>query len=191
MKKLKIILTTGFLAVSTFTLSIPVNAEDVLTGDTRLACEALLCLASGTHPTECVPSLDRYFSISYKYWSDTLQGRINFLNLCPTSNQIPGFVNALANGAGRCDVASLNRSRMNILGLGPISNQLPPYCAAYIGHEYVNLGDLTPTYIGTPERGGHWVTAKEYEVALATYNARIAEEDAEAAPTNPFQFLNH
>ena len=181
MKKIKIFLTTSLLAVSAFIMAVPANAEDVLTGDTRLACEALLCLASGTHPNECVPSLSRYFSISYKKWNDTINGRINFLNLCPTSSQMPGFANALANGAGRCDVASLNRSRLNILGVGPISNQLPSYCAAYIGHEYVNLGELTPTYVGTPERDGYWVTAAEYDTALAAYNARIEAEEAEEA----------
>ena len=40
------------------------SAQEVLTGDTRLACEAVLCLASGTRPSECAPSLNRYFSIS-------------------------------------------------------------------------------------------------------------------------------
>ena len=31
------------------------SAQDVLTGDTRLACEAILCLSSGTRPSECTP----------------------------------------------------------------------------------------------------------------------------------------
>ena len=30
----------------------PAPAQNVLTGDTRLACEALLCLSSGTRPSE-------------------------------------------------------------------------------------------------------------------------------------------
>ena len=38
----------------------PASAQDVLTGDTRLACEAILCLSSGTRPSECTPSLSRY-----------------------------------------------------------------------------------------------------------------------------------
>lgn len=37
-----------------------------LTGDTKLACEAILCLSSGTRPGECGPSLSRYFGISHK-----------------------------------------------------------------------------------------------------------------------------
>ena len=56
------------------------------TGDTRLACEAVLCLASGTRPSECAPSLNRYFSISARKLKDTIKKRANFLKLCPASN---------------------------------------------------------------------------------------------------------
>lgn len=56
---------------------------DVLTGDTKLSCEAILCLSSGTRPSECSPSLNRYFSISAKKWSDTVKKRKSFLQLCP------------------------------------------------------------------------------------------------------------
>ncbi|WP_416861850.1 TrbM/KikA/MpfK family conjugal transfer protein [Helicobacter ganmani] len=37
-----------------------------LSGDTKLSCEALLCLASPIKPSECSPSLARYFGISAK-----------------------------------------------------------------------------------------------------------------------------
>jgi len=84
-----------------------------LTGDPKLACEAILCLSSGTKPGECGPSLSRYFGISYKYWSDTVKGRRNFLQLCPTaqdmsSANMPQIVDNIANGAGRCDAVYLN-----------------------------------------------------------------------------------
>lgn len=39
---------------------------EVLTGDVRLSCEAILCLSSGTRPGECSPSLSRYFGIHKK-----------------------------------------------------------------------------------------------------------------------------
>ena len=43
------------------------QADDGLfTGDARLACEAVLCLSSGTRPSECAPLLKRCFSISQK-----------------------------------------------------------------------------------------------------------------------------
>jgi len=59
---------------------------EVLTGDTRLACEAVLCLASGTRPDECVPSIRKYFSISHRKPHKTLQRRLNFLKLCPAGD---------------------------------------------------------------------------------------------------------
>ena len=55
-----------------------------LSGDTKLACEAILCLSSGTRPGECGPALSRYFGISKKKWKDTVRARRNFLNQCPT-----------------------------------------------------------------------------------------------------------
>ena len=51
------------------------SAQDVLTGDTRLACEAILCLSSGTRPSECTPSLSRYFNITKRKLSDTIRAR--------------------------------------------------------------------------------------------------------------------
>lgn len=59
---------------------------DLLTGDTRLSCEAILCLSSSVKPGECQPSLNRFFSIKMKKWSDTLNARRAFLNLCPVGD---------------------------------------------------------------------------------------------------------
>ena len=52
---------TILLAAATLATAIPLTAqaEDLLTGDTRLACEATLCLSSGTRPNECNPALRR------------------------------------------------------------------------------------------------------------------------------------
>ena len=87
------------------------SAQDVLTGDTRLACEAILCLSSGTRPSECTPSLSRYFNITKRKLSDTIRARLNFLQLCPVASQTPemqSLVSAISRGAGRCDAQSLN-----------------------------------------------------------------------------------
>lgn len=185
--KHKLVIASLALATS-FSFSTPVRASDVLTGETRLACEALLCLASGTRPSECAPSLSKYFSISYKKFTDTLKGRINFLNLCPVSNQsyeMSSLVSAMVNGAGRCDAQSLNSTLLtrswNEDGYIYISNQFPSYCTAYTGHQYTSLGDTVPKYVGTPERGGHWVEGKDYAGAVAYYNNWIAQEDARKA----------
>ena len=55
-----------------------------LTGDEKLACEAILCLsASAAAGGECQPSLSRYFSITLKTAARTARARGNFLKLCP------------------------------------------------------------------------------------------------------------
>lgn len=162
------------------------TAQDVLTGDTRLACEAILCLSSGTRPSECAPSLSRYFSIKKKKFSDTIRARLDFLNLCPVANQSPemqSLVSAISRGAGRCDAASLNSTLRMWTGGDDgaiyISNQMPNYCAAYTGHGYTdfNTSGFMPKYVGTPERDGYWVDAKDHDRALAEYKARIEAED--------------
>lgn len=58
---------------------------ELLTGDNRLACEAVLCLSTATRPGECGPALARYFGIRHKKWNDTLRARQNFLKLCPAA----------------------------------------------------------------------------------------------------------
>lgn len=73
------------VAATVFATSMPfsASAQDVLTGDTRLACEAVLCLAAPTRPGECAASIAKYFSISLRRFSQTLRARRNFLSLCP------------------------------------------------------------------------------------------------------------
>lgn len=93
-----------------FTFS-PVSAN-TLSGDTRLACEAILCLSSPINPSECTPALARYFGISFKRFSKTLSARRDFLNLCPTSSAnevMQTLTSAIAYGAGRCDATELNK----------------------------------------------------------------------------------
>ena len=177
------ILLASFAAV-TATLSFTASAEDLLTGDARLACEATLCLSSGTRPGECAPSLNRYFSIKPKRLDDMIRARLNFLNLCPASQEpgMPDLIRAIAAGAGRCDAAELNRLlRTKIQVPNPqwtarqchyfpgrrscenisktiekevIGNQRPNYCAAYHQHGWTQIGTR---YVGQPEQGGRWV----------------------------------
>ena len=59
------------------------NAQAVLTGDTKLACEAILCLAAPSKPSECNASIQKYFSIKHKKAKNTAKARQNFLALCP------------------------------------------------------------------------------------------------------------
>ena len=186
MQRKNLIASAAVSAAAFGALAATASAQEMLTGDTRLACEAILCLSTGTQPGECTPSLRRYFSISHRKLSDTIRGRINFLNLCPAANQTPemaALVNAQANGAGRCDAASLNAVARSWTGLDEgmvyISNQIPSYCTAYTSHAYTDLSGAVPRYVGIPERRGYWVEAPDYARALAEYNARIQAEDEE------------
>ena len=47
------------------------KADDTLTGDTKLACEAILCLSTGSTPDECSPSLNHYFKKIQKHNKST------------------------------------------------------------------------------------------------------------------------
>jgi hypothetical protein len=62
-----------------------------------------------------------------------------------------------------------------------ISNQLPDYCGAYTGHAYTDFASsgTLPRYVGTPERGGYWVEARDYDRCLgsSTTNAFRREDD--------------
>lgn len=160
-------------------------ADDVLTGDTRLACEAILCLSSGDRPSECVSSIRRYFSIRHKKLGNTIKARRNFLKMCPSSSEsaeMSGLVDAIANGAGRCDAQELNRmmrysrfekvcEQKNKYRFGRqytfdencqmvkkfyVRPDKPEYCKAYYDHGWTTAGDKV-RYVGEEKNGGRWV----------------------------------
>ena len=130
-----------------------------LTGDAATACQAIICLSTGQPPNECSAALARYFSIQFRRFSDTLRGRINFLDLCPTSSAegIPQLINDIANGAGNCDPDTLNtRLLTGDASNGEptyISNTLPGECASYASNPLVRLNLV---YVGDPNNGGRW-----------------------------------
>ena len=164
-------------AVAVFFMSPFVKAEE-LTGDTKLACEAILCLSSGTRPSECNETIQKYFSIKHKRLNKTLSARRDFLNLCPRDQDqnMNSLVNALVNGAGRCDAAELNRmgratytvKKYVRAGKGGregwyddvavtyIRNTKPAYCAAYFDHEWTTTAERVK-YVGEEKNGGKWV----------------------------------
>lgn len=177
----------SLLAVATLsaTLLVPMTAsadDNLLQGDVRLACEAVLCLSSGDRPSECANSLRRYFSIKLRKPQDTIKARKNFLKLCPSSNEpnMPQLIDALANGAGRCDATELNRvmqatyrvreckmyrhghersERCEWVTKSYVRNQLPSYCSAYFNHEWTTTGDKV-RFVGTEKKDGRWVDVK-------------------------------
>lgn len=151
-----------FLALVIAQLPVSGFAQE-LTGDVRLACEAILCLSSSVRPGACSPSLSRYFGITGKHMYDD---RMNFLNQCPTSSapNMPSLVIAIVGAAGQCEASVLNQRFITVQvpsqwGDGNqvvqvISNAMPSNCAAYYSHPYVR--NQAPKYIGDPLNGGHW-----------------------------------
>jgi hypothetical protein len=173
-----------------------------LSGDEGSACEAIICLSTGGPPSECAPSLARYFGITdWKFWR-MIEKRINFLKMCPAAGDSPQMgtlVEAIGHGAGQCNAASLNQSLRTWTGIDgeyEISNQMPAYCDAYFTHEYTDINSTKPHYLDKyVERsytdaegntvyeygGGYWVDAgSTAKIATNTAGAIPASKDAAA-----------
>lgn len=171
--------------VITFTVaavfaSVPAHADNLFSGDKRLACEALLCLAASAsgRPSECAKAIKKYFSIiASKPW-ETFSLRLDFLNLCPSES--PGLASAIANGAGRCDASALNTLNAISAMEGGMSGitQLPDYCTTFYGHDYmVYAREDMPIFYGDPDRGGMWVDPANLDAFRETYDQRINLEN--------------
>lgn len=132
-------------------------AQGILTGDTRLACEAILCLSSATQPAECQPSLQRYYSIVRRRLRDTIQARNDFLSQCPKVNanaQSGAVIKEFVVAANGCDAASLNKTLLvysDADGVYYIDNRLPSACVTYVSNAKV------PAYVGVAKQGGKWI----------------------------------
>lgn len=182
-------LATALMLSSFATLAVASDfANDLLQGDERSACEAILCLSSNTRPNECAPSIHRYFSIKHKKLGDTLRARRDFLNMCPAKNEqgMPELIDAIANGAGRCDAKELNRmmrysrfekvcEQKNKYRFGRqytfdencqmvkkfyVRPDKPQYCKSYHDHGWTNVSDSV-RYIGEEKNGGRWVDVRQ------------------------------
>jgi TrbM len=188
MKKHRIALTTLAAATALWASSAsaqmntnPNQYTQTLDGDTGTACEAVLCLAGGGGPSECTRSITKYFSIWDKKPWKTIEKRINFLNLCPSSKssaKMETLVNAIGHGAGKCDAASLNRS-LTSYRYNPdtgeqevyISDQMPGYCSSYINHDFVDVKALSPSYVGEPGKDGRWTDPQGSSTFATTFPA--------------------
>ncbi|RBQ27644.1 TrbM/KikA/MpfK family conjugal transfer protein [Arcobacter sp. CECT 9188] len=138
-------------------------SNDLLTGDTKLSCEAILCLSSSTRPSECSPSLSRYFSINHKKWSDTIKARGNFLKLCPVGSDAEKdseFTNLrdniIKNLKSGCDLDELNivitkfgENDDSYTAYNQISPHLTKSCKALASSKYT---DIRPIYTCDPNR---------------------------------------
>ena len=135
-----------------------VYGADELTGDTKLACEAILCLSSSERPSECSASLSKYFSIRAKKAHETAKKRKNFLKLCPTDTAIKtdqdyaSLIDTISEIGGGCDASDLNKNldKRRVWdsekGLYQtqirISPNMPEYCKRLARHNYTNIKDL-------------------------------------------------
>lgn len=150
-------------------------------GDAATACEVILCLAgsagAGGRVSQCVPPIRKYLTI--KPWR-----RLNFLKLCPkTSGQGDARMDRLveimarapgADDEGRiCSASAINAVNRRPLGDGEfyIADDMPGDCAEYYAHEYTDLEDSVPVYIGEPLDGGFWSEPDEASAAQARYEA--------------------
>lgn|GEM_PF-2222195 len=162
--------------------------ENLLKGDARYSCEALVCLTSLKlpRPEECIEPVWRFFFKNFLgvSWlpivARTESGKIDFLLKCPmnsVTSAMTSFIRAVARGAGKCDAENLNRD-LAVWENGyliAIRNGMPEYCTTYIGHEYVDKsGYVWPRYVGEYGCKGFWAEGADYERAVAAYNAKRA-----------------
>ena len=83
MKTAKILFAVALMVLAQTSRTPPAEAQ-ILAGDQRLACEALLCLAAGAKaPRECSTALAKYAALQAQTALQTLALRRNFLQLCP------------------------------------------------------------------------------------------------------------
>ena len=144
-------------------LSNPVKADE-LTGDTKLACEAILCLSAAAtgRPQECAPSIAKFFSIDLTNPADTVKARTNFLNMCPSSSE-PDQQALIASLVKGCYASDLNKltdtkrvpdnSEKGYHDVKIIRNIAPDYCLADPKAEFVGKYGVQyplPNY-------GHWI----------------------------------
>jgi hypothetical protein len=110
----KVFLFLFCAALPTLTVTTAQAAEiEVFEGKKRYACEALMCLtANKGRPEECQESINKYFAIHGDDPKETIEERRNFLRACPTEGQ-DELINALAEGAGNCDMEVLTRKLNN------------------------------------------------------------------------------
>ena len=136
------------IALALFVASVGNLAEaqapqiDTFTGDTRTACEAVMCLSSGERPHECDAPLKKFFSIKAKKPWKTIKKRKEFLELCPSGDyeNRETHLTTLAEGAGRCDMGSL-LAELNVAS-PPYTKAMPTYCATLVSHEYTTAYDI-------------------------------------------------
>lgn len=158
---------------------------DYLTGDSKTACEVILCLSSsvGRGISECQAPLRRYFSIWDKKPHKKLAKRHAFLNLCPSANEnakMAALTTAIVNQEYACDAQTLNEKLVKRSGRFKsrryqISGSLPSFCQALYDHEFTEYNLKRPKYVCDPNKWYSrvdWERGLERVVVSSKYNAK-------------------
>ncbi len=136
------ILRFAAVVTTAFAFHGPAQAADVLGGDEKIACEVILCLSSGSRPSECSPPLSHFYSIKAKRPDKTIRKRINFLKLCPDGGGVPdSYRTVLATSGQICDMPSLLgylNAPANGAGGGPGRRAIPAHCQLYADHRWTH-----------------------------------------------------
>ena len=83
MNRIKIMFVASVLTVLAQAVVTPRSQAQLLTGDARLACEALVCLSAvGQAPRECSKALAKYEAMKAQLWFNPM-AVYNFLKGCP------------------------------------------------------------------------------------------------------------
>ena len=83
MNRIKMMFVASVLMVLAQAVVTPQAQAQILTGDARLACEAILCLgATGSVPGECSKALAKYEAMKAQLWFNPM-AVYNFLKGCP------------------------------------------------------------------------------------------------------------
>jgi len=147
----------SILTMSVFSSFTFASSGNELTGDTRTACEVILCLSSSQRPAECNSPITKYFSIKrYSHGSfslsKTIKARKDFLKLCPASdadNSMETLAEAISKQENLCKAEEINKIiETKYIPCGSdcepstyyrTTTTLPEYCAILSNHEYTNL----------------------------------------------------
>jgi hypothetical protein len=141
--------------------------DDDLTNEEKLACESILCLSSGDRPSECNPSLNKFFGI------DDKDDRKKFLKKCPDSDAdgMPELIDTLVDyNCSACTVEKLNKRYVEVrlttarrrsikdssyayTTIRAVDPEMPSYCGKYYaalrGNEYTaysTYAEYEPVY---------------------------------------------
>ncbi|AJC85491.1 hypothetical protein IMC75_08330 (plasmid) [Campylobacter peloridis] len=172
---------------------------DYLSGDTRYACEAMLCLASPIKPPECASAIARYFAIKFKKPWKTIQARKDFLNLCPVDNSDTEMLkyknDILVHLDGECNLYELNkRVQSTIIGYERVCGgvgdpcELKPVYGYRINPELTQSCYLLQSSSYTDYQGFEYICPKEYIEEEAWHRGyklkEISEQEYNLLPNN-------